>query len=97
MDFPIYLLLSIANLKGKVKIKDNYRHLEFLEEKNWVDRLPDGTYSSGHWGLPNYGDYFAITTEGKSELFNFRSIVITRIISIAALIISFLAFIFSIF
>lgn len=98
MDFSIYLKLSLANIRGKVKIKSKYRHLDFLIEKNWIDQLPDGTYSDvGGWRLPNYGDYYAITTEGKSELFNFRSVVITRLISLAALIISFLAFLFSLY
>lgn len=97
MDFSIYFLLSFANKNGRVKINADYRHLDFLLKKNWINRLPDGTYSSDYWELPNYGNYFVLTTEGKSQLFNFRSIVITRLISFAALIISLLGFLVSIF
>lgn len=96
MNFSIYILLSIANFRGKVKIKSNYKHLEFLTDKNWIDNLPDGTWGEVcGYSLPNYGDYYSITTDGKSELFTFRTVVVTRIFSFIALMISILSFLYS--
>ncbi|KAF1295156.1 hypothetical protein BAU15_05230 [Enterococcus sp. JM4C] len=93
MNTSIYLKLWIANLFKKVKIKEKYKHLDFLIENDLIEQLPDGTWGEVA-GFPamNYGDYYKITVCGKKELFSFQSSIVTRVISIVALVISVLSY-----
>lgn len=89
MNLSIYIRLLIANIFKKVKIKDSYRHIDFLIEKKWLLRLPNGSYTKIYnYDIPNFSDYYILTTEGKSQMFTFGTNVITWGISIVALILS---------
>lgn len=82
-----------ADITGKIKIKPNSKHLDYLNDMNWVNQLPDGTWGEiDGFPLANYGDYYEITTDGKFALYNFRSSVITWSISLLALTISILSY-----
>ncbi|MBC1420180.1 hypothetical protein [Listeria fleischmannii] len=92
MNFSIYVRLLIAMIFKKVKMKNTYKHLDIITEKEWMYRLQNGTYTEvAGFPFPNYSDYYALTVEGKSQLFVFESKVITWAISISALIVSVIA------
>jgi len=93
LNFSIYLKLWIANLFKKVKINENYKHLDLLLNEGLVDQLPDGTWGEIS-GFPamNYGEYYSITIDGKKALFTFQSSLVTRLLSMIALIISILSY-----
>ena len=93
MNTSIYLKLWIANIFKKVKISENYKHLDLMQDEGFIEQLPDGTRGEVA-GFPamNYSDYYSITIKGKKALFTFQSTVITRIISVIALIISLLSY-----
>lgn len=93
MTIGIFLYLLSASTKPDVKIPDNYRHLAFMLEKNWIKPIPGELRND----VPNAilfkktGRY-TITTLGKSSMFTFRNNIITWSISVFALIISLFAY-----
>lgn len=94
MNFSIFSKLLIANVFNKVKISDSYKHLDVMIHDELIDRIPDGTWSEvAGWPCPNYTEYYAITIQGKKVLFDYQKHLITRFISIIALIISILSYV----
>lgn len=93
MNSSIYLKLLIANIFKKVKISEKYKHLDLLLSEGLVEQLTDGTWGEVA-GFPamNYGNHYVITIEGKKTLFTFQSSLITRILSVIAIIISVLSY-----
>ncbi|MBC1230502.1 hypothetical protein HB816_08605 [Listeria booriae] len=95
MQWSILIKLFIANFKGKVTIKSNYKYLQYILKENLLSATRTGEWIDvGGFPLPLTGDEFTITHKGTTWLFKRVDNFITRIIAYAALIISFLTFLF---
>lgn len=94
MNISIYIKLLIAYCFGKVKIKPDYKHIKYVDDNNYFDRIPDEEYFEiNGFPLPSFSDYYSITTEGKAAFFNKSDSWHTRIISYIAIIISIISLI----
>ncbi|WP_033691843.1 hypothetical protein [Bacillus sp. GeD10] len=91
MNLSIYLKLFFASTFGKVKIKPTYKHLEYMYENNFVIPITDGYTKIAGFPMPIHSDWHTITSAGKKAMWDKGNLLITRIISVFALIISFLA------
>ncbi|OTY41928.1 hypothetical protein BK745_11450 [Bacillus thuringiensis serovar alesti] len=91
MNLSIYLKLYFANTFGKVKIKPTYKHLEYMYENNFVIPITDGYTKIAGFPVPTHSDWHTITSDGKKAMWDKGSHLKTRLISIIAVIISFLA------
>lgn len=95
MNFSIYMKLFIAYYFKKVKITNEYPHLQFVMDNNYFERIPDGgSYEVSGFPMLSYSDYYSLTTEGKTAFFDRQSLLHTRIIAWVALIISMLTYLF---
>lgn len=98
MNFLIYLHLLRMNHRQEIKIKEKYKYRDFMLNNNWME--PTRSYagpespenSSVIFSKTIIGDYFKITSSGRSALFEFRWRLLPIAISILALIVSFLAY-----
>lgn len=92
MNISIYIKLLIAYYFDKVKISPNYRHMQYVIDKEYFEQIPNGDYYEVNgFPFPGYSDYYSITTKGKSDLFDKSTLWHTRMISYIALLISFIA------
>ncbi|MEC3467722.1 hypothetical protein [Bacillus tropicus] len=91
MNFSIYLKLLIACTFGKVKIRSKYKHIEYMFENNFIHPIYDGFIEAAGFPMLTHNDWYTITNDGKKAMWDKGNLLITRIISLMALLISFLA------
>lgn len=88
----MYIKLSKALLFNKVKIKESYKHLQYLIDQDIVEPIMDGYQTFGKAVLPTHSDYYQLTTIGKEKYFTFSNQLFTWVIAVSALVISLLAY-----
>jgi hypothetical protein len=88
MNLSIYLRLQIASIFGKVKIKPTYKHLQYMADYNFISPLNDHWVEINGFPLPAHSDFYIITTDGKKALWEKGNLLVTRIISVFALLTS---------
>lgn len=98
MNFSIYLHLLRMNHRKEIKVKEKYKYREFMLNNNWMEPTqshagPENPENSSViFSTTVTGDYFKITSSGRSALFEFRWRLLPIAISTLALIVSFLAY-----
>lgn len=98
MNFSIFLKLMTAYYKKSIRIKPKYKHLNYLLDNGWLrnvtkrikNELRPGVIMAPYTNIPT--NEYVLTTKGKEALFNFKSNLLTRFLSILALIISILGY-----
>ncbi|MDA2423653.1 hypothetical protein PDN55_26990 [Bacillus cereus] len=93
MNLSIYLKLFCANFFGKVKIKPTYKHLDYMNDNNFVTPITDGYAEVFGFSVPTSSVWYTITSDGKKAMWEKETHLKTRIISIFALFISLVALI----
>lgn len=88
MNLSIYIKLWNATVFGKVKIQPKYKHLEYMNDNNFVSPINDSWVEIAGYPLPTHSNWYTITSDGKAALWKKGDLLLTRIIAIAALIIS---------
>lgn len=92
MNFKMYILLFVAQHRGQVKINPNYKNLDFMVKNNYVSVLLDGkTLNIAGFEVPTTSNFYHITNNGRLAMFEYGQKLVTWYISVAALIISFIA------
>lgn len=91
LNLSIYMKLRFANTFGKVKIRPKYKHLDYMLENNFLLPINDGWTEVHGFSLPTHSDRYSITSEGKKAMWDKGNLLVTRIISLLALLISFTA------
>ncbi len=88
MNLSIYIKLWVANALGKVKIKPTYKHIQFMTDENFVSAIRNGMTKIDGYPFPTYGDEYTITSSGKKAMWSQGNLLITRLISWLALMVS---------
>lgn len=97
LNFSIYIRLKVASVFGKVKINPRYKHLEYMLENKYISQVQNGWSEVGGFPVPEYGNYYTITSEGKDAMWGKAELIRTKRISWIAIIISLSSLAFSIY
>ncbi|MET3658129.1 hypothetical protein [Sporosarcina psychrophila] len=88
MNLSIYIKLWIATTFNKVKIRPKYKNLEYMMDNKFVNPTVNGSVNVGGWPMHTYSDWYTITSTGKKAMWDNGNLLVTRILSLLALLIS---------
>lgn len=88
MNLSIYIKLWIANTFGKVRIRPKYKHLNYMHENNFIFPINNRWVEVNGFPLPAHSNWYTITSDGKKAMWDKGNLLVTRLISVLALIVS---------